>query len=309
MSDQTATTQRVLRVFVSSTFQDMQRERDELMKYTFPALRHLCAQRGVLWDEVDLRWGITDEQKAEGQVLSICLEEICRCRPYFIGILGEHYGWVPEAIAPEVIQREPWLREHLEHSVTELEILHGVLRAPGQAQHAFFYFRDPKYIDTLPPEQHAHLGSPNADSADKLARLKERIRQSGVPVRDGYRDPRMLGRAVRRDLTRVINHVFPAGSLADPLNHEAAEHEAYAYSRARVYIRRTAYFEKLDRHAAGDWSGVGNNRRIGGGQIGAAGQLGGRVQEGTSRRLPAAALHRCHTGQHGLGGDGAAHLG
>ena len=28
-------------------------------------------------------------------------------------------------------------------SVTELEILHGVLNDPDMAKHAFFYFRDP----------------------------------------------------------------------------------------------------------------------------------------------------------------------
>ena len=49
--------------------------------------------------------GITDEQTAEGQVLPICLEEIRRCRPYFIGLLGERYGWVPDEIPAELIER------------------------------------------------------------------------------------------------------------------------------------------------------------------------------------------------------------
>src|SRR5438132_13478663 len=109
---------RAIRVFVSSTFLDMQDERDELLKRVFPQLRKLCEARGVTWGEVDLRWGIPDEQKAEGKVLPICLEEIRRCRPYFIGLLGERYGWVPEAIDPELVEREPWLAEHRERSVT-----------------------------------------------------------------------------------------------------------------------------------------------------------------------------------------------
>jgi len=90
--------QRVIRVFVSSTFRDMHAERDELTKRTFPQLRKLCEQRGVTWGEVDLRWGVTDEQKAEGKVLPICLAEIQRCRPYFVGLLGQRYGWVPDQI-------------------------------------------------------------------------------------------------------------------------------------------------------------------------------------------------------------------
>jgi hypothetical protein len=77
--------QRVIRVFISSTFRDMQMERDELVKRTFPQLRRLCESRGGVWGEVDLRWGLTDEEAAEGQILPVCLEEIDRCRPFFIG--------------------------------------------------------------------------------------------------------------------------------------------------------------------------------------------------------------------------------
>jgi hypothetical protein len=79
---------RVIRVFVSSTFADMHAEREELVKRVFPELRRRCDSRGVVWSEVDLRWGVTDEQKAEGKVLPICLAEIQKCRPYFIGLLG-----------------------------------------------------------------------------------------------------------------------------------------------------------------------------------------------------------------------------
>jgi len=49
--------QRVVRVFISSTFRDMQAERDRLVKFIFPQLRKLCESRAVIWGEVDLRWG------------------------------------------------------------------------------------------------------------------------------------------------------------------------------------------------------------------------------------------------------------
>ena len=138
--------ERAVRVFVSSTFRDMQVERDELVKRVFPQLRKLCDRRGVSWGEVDLRWGITDEQRAEGRVLPVCLEEIRRCRPFFIGLLGGRYGWVPDAIDPELTGREPWLEGQAGHSVTELEILHGVLNDPEMAEHSYFYLRDPGYV-------------------------------------------------------------------------------------------------------------------------------------------------------------------
>ena len=255
MPAQSPAINRQIRVFISSTFRDMQAERDYLVKFIFPQLRKLCESRGVTWGEVDLRWGVTDEQAAEGKVLPICLEEITRCRPYFIGLLGERYGWVPEKIPEELLEKEEWLREQFkEHkSVTELEILHGVLNDPKMAGHAFFYLRNPAYLDKLPPDaKREDFTSEDPASAEKLRQLKQQIKTSGLPVRDGYRNPEVVGRAIRRDLTRVINQNWPEGSQPDPLDHEAMDHEAYAQSRERVYIGRQEYFDRLDTYASGD---------------------------------------------------------
>ena len=98
----TPTRERLIRVFVSSTFRDMQAERDILIKRIFPQFRKLCEERAVTWTEVDLRWGITAEQSAEGKVLPLCLAEIERCRPRFIGLLGQRYGWVPDSIPADL---------------------------------------------------------------------------------------------------------------------------------------------------------------------------------------------------------------
>ena len=235
----------------------------------FPQLRKLCESRGVTWGEVDLRWGVTDEQRAEGKVLPICLEEIRRCRPYFIGLLSERYGWVPDEVPPELIEREPWLAEHRGHSVTELEILHGVLNNPQMADHAFFYFRDPSYVNSLPPAIREDFEeTPTAgeikdfgleqakrraeERKQKRKALKQGVRMSALPVRENYVDLQTLGRLVLEDLTGIINRLFPEGSQPDPLDREAAEHEAFARSRTGAYIGRREYFAALDAHAAGD---------------------------------------------------------
>ena len=45
---------RQIRVFISSTFRDMMRERDLLVKEVFPELRRKCAKRFVTFTEVEL---------------------------------------------------------------------------------------------------------------------------------------------------------------------------------------------------------------------------------------------------------------
>ena len=139
---------RTVRLFLSSTFRDFGEERDLLVKRVFPALRARLRGRFVELVEVDLRWGITAEEAERGEVLPICLSEIDRARPYFIGMLGERYGWVPppDGYATYLLERQPWLKKHQGgKSVTELEILHGVLNNRRMKGCALFYFRSPAY--------------------------------------------------------------------------------------------------------------------------------------------------------------------
>jgi hypothetical protein len=233
---------RSIRVFVSSTFLDMAGEREELAKRIFPQLRKLCLGRDVVWSDVDLRWGVTDEQKAAGQVLPICLAEIERCRPYFIGLLGERYGPPVSSVPlpPELIC-ELALAGELELSLTELEIQHGVLRNPAMAEHAFFYFRDPAYLERAPTgDNGTDFRCDSQNQAERLRGLKEQICASGLPVRQNYRDPQVLGKLILTDFTALIDRLFPEGFNPDSVEREAAEHRAFAESRTRVYIGHSA---------------------------------------------------------------------
>ena len=90
----------------------MHRERDHLVRVVFPELKERCRTRHVHLVDVDLRWGVTEADAEHGKALDICLDEIDGCRPYFLGILGHRYGFVPEGHR---------------HSITAQEIYHGVL--------------------------------------------------------------------------------------------------------------------------------------------------------------------------------------
>ncbi|QXC59689.1 DUF4062 domain-containing protein [Aquihabitans sp. G128] len=254
---------RAIRVFISSTFRDMQAEREELVKRVFPELRRRCEARGVAWSEVDLRWGVTDEEKAEGAVLPICLAEIEHSRPYFIGLIGDRYGWIPDEIDADLRASESWLDGATGRSVTELEILHGVLNDPTMAGHAFFYLRDPAwaaaqpeearptYLEVASPDEVAALGEAAASTAavqrqGLLADLKDRVRASGFPVRDGYADPEALGPLVLADLGALVDELFPVELVDDPLDRAAAEHAAYAAARFGLHVGGAAGHAAID---------------------------------------------------------------
>ena len=72
------------------------RETISSTKY-FRAFAVLPGSDAVELTIIDLRWGLTDEQVQLGRAVRECLSEVETCLPYFIGLLGDRYGWVPDA--------------------------------------------------------------------------------------------------------------------------------------------------------------------------------------------------------------------
>ena len=267
-----------IRVFISSTFLDMKVERDLLIKEVFPSLRRMCDPFGISVNEIDLRWGITEQESEKGETLPLCLSEIERCRPFFICMLGERYGWVPTNIPEDLITHQPWLAEHQQQSVTALEIIHGVLRHRGKIENALFYFRDPKYLESLPqneqnafrenpsPEEIKSLGLSSAkhlaeQRARMLADLKDVIRASGARIFDGYSHPADFARQVAKDLADIIRPLLPLITNIDSLDRESTAHKTFARRRAKGYM-----FHQSDRHLICSFlSGQGNGFIVSGG--------------------------------------------
>lgn len=98
---------RHIRFFISSTFKDMDIERN-LLTQVFENIQHIYAQKGWLIEYIDLRWGISSKASQNNKTMSICINELKRCqslspKPNFLILLGERYGWVP---LPETIAYE-----------------------------------------------------------------------------------------------------------------------------------------------------------------------------------------------------------
>ncbi|MFH2057644.1 MAG: tetratricopeptide repeat protein [Pseudomonadota bacterium] len=231
--------QHKIKVFISSTFQDMQPERDELTLRVFPELRARCREIGIELVDVDLRWGITEEQERNGDVLPICLKQIDESRPFFIGIVGERYGSIPTHIDDDLLQANPWLRFQKGRSLTELEIQHGALMNVAAAQHAFFYFRSHEYADSVSIEERYKFIENNPQYSQKLNELKQKICDAGFPVLKGYGDPVLLGNHVLTDLWSVIETEYAKKSAKKTrVNVKTNKERSQASSTGTIYIER-----------------------------------------------------------------------
>jgi len=240
-----------LRVFISSTFRDLQEEREHLIKKIFPEIRATCRERGIRFTEVDLRWGLTDEDVALGRVIRTCLEEVDKCRPYFIGITGSRYGYIPSHLDifkdPSLQERYPWLEEAVvdQMSITEMEGVYGVLNPPsdriptGSTKPGLYFFR------AIPPVESA-----DAEALEELERLQgyqQRIRRSGASVTE-FTDVETLGAAIRSALETIIAEDYGDTRPPTPLEEERSRHEAFSQSRRRAYIPNPAYLKRLNDH-------------------------------------------------------------
>jgi len=194
-------------IFISSTFNDMHAERDYLVKRVLPELHDWCEQRRLRLVDVDLRWGVTEADATSEQTVATCLERIDQCRPFFLCLLGQRYGWIPEAEAVQAsFQDYPRLKSAVAagSSVTELEIMHAVInpfhrdeeRLLGFSSHrltggSFFYLREDDYLSALPQEPpqlrciYTDQGESDYDQRQqKLQQLRQRtIPSTGLPLR------------------------------------------------------------------------------------------------------------------------------
>lgn len=216
---------RQLRIFVSSTFQDMQAERSILVGKVFPVIAEYCHRKKVEFTGVDLRWGVTDEQSQRGETVDICMAEIDKCRPLFMGMLGERYGWVPDGNGI---------------SVTEQEVLYGALEAPEDTE-ALFYLRDPELTRTL-------CGDFQPDG--RQDELKDRIRASRYPVMDCYADLDSFEKQLIRDLKAVVDRMVRAEAPVSAEQDRRMQHRFMAERYATGHVRREALTAKLDELAS-----------------------------------------------------------
>ncbi len=319
-------------VFISSTFSNMRAERDHLVKVVFPELREKLERHRIHLMDIDLRWGVTREQAENNEVVEYCLDQVDACRPFFIGILGERWGWTPKEIPENVLEKFPWIARRVEKSqnrvhesahrsaesgtygqpsvgarwsrivsrvkalapwiqkmhpeslsLAAMEIHHGVFQNSGKKSHAFFYFRDPAFLEDVPPGIRSEIYEKRDEGArEKLVQLKREIRGRGIPVMDGYPcrwDPDRIspedgtkgrvagleafGERVKADLWRAFRDEFDLSEAKEEavgdeapmefsalegdgwLDEEMDHHLRFIESRLRIYVGRKKLRDSL----------------------------------------------------------------
>ncbi|CAM1331705.1 Uncharacterised protein g10655 [Pycnogonum litorale] len=249
------------RVFISSTFRDMYCERDLLVRYVMPALRDHARSRYVNFYEVDLRWGVNREDSYNSRSVEVCLSQISTCQ-LFVGIIGERYGWIPESFTESCLAEFEWSREYpSRRSITELEIYHAALSDTTSAKdRAFFYFRNPEFLENVPEDYRNDFVEVDESNADKLNALKAKLRSSGLEVYDGYpcewlglykgklivKELVSFGQRVKDNLSNAIDKLYPVENVVyDELNHEMNIHESFAGRTASDSIKRNTLAKKI----------------------------------------------------------------
>lgn len=220
-----------INIFISSTFNDMQSERDIIRKQIIPKLKEELADYHVSIQVTDLRWGVdtfsVEEGEREAKVLHVCMDAIQNSRPYFIALLGERYGWIPSPKSMENIKRTLSKEQQLvlgdvsdSMSVTEMEILLGALGNQDLMPHSFFCFRSQVSYNDMPSEKKIkYVDSLSSDeevrkNAIRLEKLKQRIEHECEITGLKQNIIRYDAQWVENDETGMFDHLE---SLADQL--------------------------------------------------------------------------------------------
>ena len=149
-----------IRLFLSSTFKDMNEVRSHLAINVFPYTRKEFFKEGINFSWIDLRWVITIEDAQAGLVIPECLKAINECN-IFIGIIGDYYGTTLCRADIEALD----LSEEIKHqiinyldlsnqndriddriSMTEIEIFYGILN-DCKIQNSCFFIKENESIE------------------------------------------------------------------------------------------------------------------------------------------------------------------
>jgi hypothetical protein len=256
-------------VFLSSPFQGLLHERDGLVSSKGPILANMCESKGVTFNFVDLRWGISNTMSKRNLTIKTCLQCIAES-DVFVGFFGQRYGasmldgkssgWIKPSLEL-CYDKFGWLKGLKPvsgedefttlKSVTHLEFEYGYndkhysngnddvdLEGPLIA---YAFFRDKEYdSEQISKAEHVEAEAwkyrpENTSSADMLDNLKEDVlswAKGGRGAYYTYKQPADFCKVSYQELKGLLEQVLPQTK-----NTLETLHDSFVKAMARNCVR------------------------------------------------------------------------
>lgn len=175
------------KIFISSTFKDMDFERDVIRNLIIPQLNHTYAKYNIEFQAVDLRYGINtrgiSEEEASQKVLNMCINAIEASEPFFISFVGNRYGSIPREkdwkdLYNQLDKKQQDLLTNSDNiSVTEFEILYAELFSKRHDANLnnLFFLRSEESLQSLSEDAYNDFVETDEEQRRRLKALKNKI--------------------------------------------------------------------------------------------------------------------------------------
>ncbi|WP_372370138.1 DUF4062 domain-containing protein [Candidatus Uabimicrobium sp. HlEnr_7] len=211
-----------VKIFISSTFKDLELERDELAQ-VFEKLQQRFFSRKIAIIPYDLRW---QQKHNEQDLVKWCVDKINQCQ-YFVGILGHRYGWRPQKNYHE--------EDNLEkHSITEMEIRHSCEVITKESR---FYFFDSALTSTPKTNE-------TQENLDSLQKLTQFLEQNNETV-FRYNNREVILQKVYTQLEQMIDRDYPK-SLEVQSSSLQSMRDEIILEKIKGFVGREQYLKQLN---------------------------------------------------------------
>ncbi|MBS1913821.1 MAG: ATP-binding protein [Bacteroidetes bacterium] len=290
---------RVMRVVLSTSTLDSPREHEWLVRHVFPEIRRLCAERGVDFTEDDPRipFGFGELQCGRGVIA--CLDDLQRTQAYYLCVVADRYGHVPDPTGFEAMDgvrsRYQLLCDAAREgrSLYDLEIT-GVMRIPSMTQRSLFY------LSGHTSEPPFSLPARSDVKQNRLSALKERVESNGHRARR-YSSREEFIACMVNDLRGLLESDFPPTGIESAYQRERIAQGEFAESLCRVYVPDVELLSELDAAVIGEGRSVVVGGESGDGKSTLIANWCARFRE----RHPEITLIQYHVGAGVSGGDAA----
>ena len=144
-----------------------------------PKLDRVLSNYGSSVGLCDLNWGLNTQDKGEeestGKKLDVCFDLIRSASPFFVVILGERYGLIPDEKACEALAENGI--EYHGQSIVEMEMEYYNLQKEGKTNRAIYLFRQPIPAEKMTEENRKIYIAESDEERLNVERLKEKIRK------------------------------------------------------------------------------------------------------------------------------------